>query len=54
MLSYCSKCKQKKENVNKKLLKAKNGRTMLPSKYAVRSSKISKIYEITRSKKNIE
>ena len=35
MLTYCLKCKKDTENVDSKLLKTKNGRTMLPSKYAI-------------------
>ena len=50
MLIYCLKFKQNTENVNSKVLKAKNGRTMLSSKCAVCGSKKIKIYERTRSK----
>ena len=31
MLTYCLNCKKGTENVNSKVLKTKNGRTMLPS-----------------------
>ena len=41
MLTYCSKCKKKK-NVDAKLIKTKNGRFMLSSKCAVCGSKKSK------------
>ena len=34
MLTYCLKCKRNTENVNSKVLKTKNGRTMLLSKCA--------------------
>ena len=34
MLAYCLKCKRTKKNVDSKVLKTKNGRTMLLSKCA--------------------
>ena len=40
MLTYCLKCKKDTESVNWKVLKTKNGRTMLSSKGAVCGSKI--------------
>ena len=43
MLTYCLKCKKDAENVNSKLLKTKNGRAMLLSKYAVCSSENHKL-----------
>ena len=42
MLSYCWKCKNNIENVDPKVIKAKNGRTMLSSKCAVCDSKKSR------------
>ena len=42
MLSYCLKCKNNIENVDPKVIKAKNGRTMLSSKCAVCDSKKSR------------
>ena len=42
MLSYCLKCKNDTENVDPKVLKAKNGRTMLSSKCPVCDSKKSR------------
>ena len=45
MLSYCLKCKKKKKekkNVASKLLKTKNGRTMISSKCTICSSKKSR------------
>ena len=41
MLTYCLKCKKITESVNLKVLKTKNGRTILLSKCAVCSSKKS-------------
>ena len=52
MLTYCLKCKKNTKNVNSKMLKTKNGRTMLLSKYVVCGKKI-KIYNRTRSKRTI-
>ena len=42
MLPYCLKCKNNIENVDPKVIKAKNGRTMLSSKCAVCDSKKSR------------
>ena len=42
MLSYCWKCKNNIENVDPKVIKAKNSRTMLSSKCAVCDSKKSR------------
>ena len=39
MLSFCLKCKNITENLNLKVLKTKNGRTMLSPKCAVLCSK---------------
>ena len=55
MLSYCLKCKKKNtENIDPKVLKTKNGRTMLSSKCAVCSSvcgsKKSKVMKEQRTK----
>ena len=41
MLTYCFKCQKDTESVDLKVLKTKNGRTMLSSKYAVCGSKKS-------------
>ena len=35
MLTYCLKCKKDTENVDSKVLKTKNDKTMFPSKRAV-------------------
>ena len=42
MLSYCLKCKKNAENVNQRVSKTSNGKTMILSKCAICSSKISK------------
>ena len=42
MLSYCLKCKKDTENVDPKVIKTINDRTMLSSKCAVCISKISR------------
>ena len=41
MKSYCLKCRKDTENVNSKVLKTKNGRTMILSKCAICRSKKS-------------
>ena len=43
MLSYCLKCRKNTESKNPKLVRTKNGRTMLLSKYVVCDSKKSKL-----------
>ena len=42
MLTYCSKCKKDTESNDSKMLKTKNGRSMLSSKCAVCGSKNSR------------
>ena len=42
MLKCCLKCKKDTENVDSKILKTKNGRTLLSSKCAVCGSKKSR------------
>ena len=42
MLSYCLKCKKNTENINPKVLKTTNGKTMILSKCAICGSKKSK------------
>ena len=39
MLSYCLKCRNNTESKNPKIVKTKNGRIMLLSKFALRDSK---------------
>ena len=42
MLSYCLKCKKKTENINPKVSKISNGRTMILSKCAICGSRKSR------------
>ena len=42
MLSYCSKCRKNTKIKNTEVVKTRNGRIMLLSKYAVCGSKKSK------------
>ena len=42
MKSYCLKCRKDTENINPKVLKTSNGRTMLLSKCAICDSKKSR------------
>ena len=42
MKSYCLKCRKDTENINSKVLKTSNGRTMVLSKCAVCGSKKSR------------
>ena len=42
MLSYCLKCKRSTENINPKVSKTNNGKTMMLSKCAICGSKKSK------------
>ena len=46
--------KKQAENVDSKLLKTKNGRTILSSKYAVYSKKKSIFIKEQKAKKNIK
>ena len=50
MLTYCLKCKKDTENVDSKMLKTKNGRTMLTSKCAVWGSKKSRFMKEQEAK----
>ena len=50
MLTYCLKCKKDAESVNSKILKTKNGRPFLSSKYAVCSCKKSKFVKEQEAK----
>ena len=50
MLTYCLKCKKYTENVNSKVIKTKNGRPMLLSKFAVCGSKISRFMKEQEAK----
>ena len=42
MLFYCLKCRKNTESKNPKVVRTKNGRIMLLSKFSVRNSKKSK------------
>ena len=55
MLPYCLKCKRKKkekntESIDPKISTTSNGRTMILSKCAICSSKISKFIKIQEAK----
>ena len=50
MLTYCLKCKKDTESVDSKLLKTKNGRTVLLSKCTVCGSKKSKFIKQQEAK----
>ena len=50
MLTYCLKCKTDTESVDSKILKTKNGRPMLSSKFAVWDIKKSKFIKEQEAK----
>ena len=50
MLSYCLKCKKNTENINPKVLKTTNGKTMILSKCAICGSKKSKFIKEQQAK----
>ena len=50
MLTYCLKYKKDRESVDSKMLKTKNGRTMLSSKCTVCGSKKSKFIKQQEAK----
>ena len=54
MSSYCLKCKKNTENLNPKVSKTNNGKTMLLSKCAICGSKKSRFVKESRSKRNIK
>ena len=45
MLSYCLKCRKNRESKNPKVVRNKNGRIMLLSKFAMWNSKKSKTFK---------
>ena len=51
MLSYCLKCKKNTENINPKVSKTTNGKTMISSKCAICSSKKSKFIKEKQAKR---
>ena len=50
MLSYCLKCKKNTENINPKVSKTPNGKTMILSKCAICGSKKSKFIKEKQAK----
>ena len=50
MKSYCLKCRKDTKNINPKISKTSNGRTMLLSKCAICNSKKSRFIKIKRQK----
>ena len=50
MKSYCLKCRKDTENINPKVSKTSNGRTMLLSKCAICGSKKSKFFKNQEAK----
>ena len=50
MKSYCSKCKKNTENINPKVSKTSNGRTMLLSNFAICNSKKSRFIKNQEAK----
>ena len=50
MSSHCLKCKKNKENINPKVSKTKNGRTMILSKCTICGSKKSKLIKEQEAK----
>ena len=50
MLKYCLKCKRNTGNIDSKVLKTKNGKTMLLSKCALCGSKKSKFMKKQEAK----
>ena len=51
MKSYCLKCRKDIENINSKISKTSNGRTMVLSNCAIRRSKKSKFIKNLKIKK---
>ena len=50
MKSYCLKCRENTENINLRVSKASNGRTMLLAKCAICSSKKLDLLKIKKQK----
>ena len=50
MKSYCLKCRKNTENINTRVSKTSNGRTMLLSKYAIYGSKKSRFIKNEEAK----
>ena len=54
MLSYFLKCRKDTENINPRVLKTKNNKTIILSKCAICSNQKSKFIKTARSKWNIK
>ena len=54
MLTYWFKCKKYTENIDSKVLKTNNGRTMLLSKCVVYNSKKSRLMKEQEAKRSIK
>ena len=50
MKSYCLKCRKNTENINPRVSKTSNGRTMVLSKCAIWGSKISRLIKNPEAK----
>ena len=50
MKSYCLKCRKNTENINSRVSKTSNGRTMVLSKWAIRDSKKSRFIKNQEAK----
>ena len=50
MESYCLKCRKNTENINPRVSKTSNGKTMLLSKYAICDSKRSRFIKNQKAK----
>ena len=50
MKSYCLKCRKDTENINPRVLKTSNGRTMVFKKYAIFNSKKSRLIKNQEAK----
>ena len=50
MKSYCLKCRKDTENINPRVSKTSNGKTMLLSKYAICDSKRSRFIKNQKAK----
>ena len=51
MLSYCLQCKKNTENINPRVSKTSNGKTMILSKCAICGSKKSKFIKKNKKQK---
>ena len=51
MRSYCLKCRKDTENINSRILKTRNGKTMILSKCAICSNKKSRFIKNQEAKR---